>query len=221
MNIAQGLERRLEKLVDGASASVFRGHMHPVDIATRLVRQLEYLAQDTPAGPEVPNAIMVSMNAADLDPHLDRHKLEEELANVATQTARDRGWRMVGAVTITLGTDTSTPRGIIECTGSTQRSLLEPWAQLIAVDGSAVLEVAVNRALIGRDLDCDIRVVNKEVSRHHAVIYTEDGKTFVKDLSSSNGTFVNGVRISAESSPLVAGDAVVLGELSFTFRMVH
>ena len=221
MNIAQGLERRLEKLVDGASASVFRGHMHPVDIATRLVRQLEYLSQDTPAGPVVPNNIVVAMNGADLDPQLDRDELEDELANVVTQTAGDRGWRMIGAVTITLQTDAATPRGIIECTGTTHRSPLEPWSQLIAIDGSAVLEVALNRALIGRDLDCDIRVVNQEVSRHHAVIFRKDGKTFVQDLGSSNGTFVNGIKVSTEPTQLLAGDTVTLGELPFTFRMVR
>ena len=39
MGLARNLERRLEKLVDGLSATVFRGRMHPVDLANRLVRQ--------------------------------------------------------------------------------------------------------------------------------------------------------------------------------------
>ena len=46
MKLARGIEQRLENLVDGVSASVFRGTMHPVTIASRLVRQLEFLAED-------------------------------------------------------------------------------------------------------------------------------------------------------------------------------
>lgn len=221
MNIAQELERRLEKLVDGASASVFRGRMHPVDIATRLVRQLEYLSTDTPAGPQVPNDLMVSMNAADVDPQLDRSALTTELANVLTQTAADRGWRVLGRMYVQLRTDESSPRGIVECTGTPSRSPLDAWCQLIAEDGSAVLAVSLNRTLIGRDLDCDIRVTNQEISRHHAVVFREGGTAFVRDLDSSNGTTVNGIRAVSEPLSLLAGDNIILGDLSFTSRMVN
>ncbi len=220
MNIAQELERRLEKLVDGASASVFRGRMHPVDIATRLVRQLEYLSTDTPAGPQVPNDLAVSMNTADIDPQLDRSALTVELANVLTQTSVDRGWRVLGRMHVELRTDESTPRGIVECTGTASPAPLDTWCQLIADDGSAVLTVALNRTLIGRDLDCDIRVANQEISRHHAVVFREGGTAFVRDLGSSNGTTVNGIPAASKPLSLLAGDNIVLGNLSFTSRMV-
>ncbi|MFV1999968.1 MAG: FhaA domain-containing protein [Acidimicrobiia bacterium] len=220
MNIARELERRLENLVDGASASVFRGRMHPVDIATRVVRQLEYLSTETPAGPQVPNDLMVSMNAADIDPQLDRSALTTELGNVLTQTAADRGWRVLGRMHIQLRSDESTPRGIVECIGTTSRSPLDPWCQLIADDGSAVLAISLNRTLIGRDLDCDIRIANQQISRHHAVVYREGGTAFARDLGSSNGTTVNGIRALSEPVSILAGDNVILGDLSFTSRMV-
>lgn len=221
MNIAQGLERRLENLVDGATASVFRGRMHPVDIATRLVRQLEYLAIDTPAGQQIPNTLVVSMNHADLDPKLDRSALTEELTHVVAQTAADRGWRLLGPVSVELRTEGQTPRGIVESEGTVERTPLQPWSQLIAEDGSAVLEVGLNRTLIGRDLDCDIRIANREISRHHAVVFREGGKAFVKDLGSSNGTTVNGALAHHDPVPLAAGDNLILGDLSFTFRLVR
>jgi len=221
MNIAQELERRLEKLVDGASASVFRGRMHPVDIATRLIRQLEYLATETPAGPQIPNHLIVSMNAADVDPQLDRSALTTELAAVLTQTAADRGWRMLGHMHIQLHTDESAPRGIVECAGTIDRTPMDAWCQLIADDGSAVMAISLNRTLIGRDLDCDIRIANPEISRHHVVVYREGGTVFTRDLGSSNGTTINGFRALSEPMTILAGDNVVLGDLSFTFRMVN
>lgn len=220
MNLARGLERRLEKLVDGASASVFRGRMHPIDIASRLVRQVEFLSTQTPAGTEVPNDLVVRMNAADIDASLDRNQLTKELITVVTETAIERGWRLIGPVQVQIMTSTDVPRGILEAEGTSTAGPVPTWGQLIAKDGSAVLAISINRTLIGRSLDCDIRVANQEVSRHHVVVFREDGITMIEDLDSANGTFVNDVRIAERPISIVTGDAVMLGNLAFTYRPV-
>jgi hypothetical protein len=220
MNLAKGLERRLEKLVDGASASVFRGKMHPIDIASRLVRQVEFLATETVAGIEMPNDLVVRMNSNDIDAELNRSELTNELIAVVTQTAVERGWRFIGPVRVQILTSSDVPRGILEADGTAIASPMPPWGQLVASDGSAVLAISINRTLIGRSLDSDIRVANQEVSRHHAVIFREDGNTMITDLDTANGTFVNSVRIAIDPVPLNAGDAVTLGNLAFTYRPI-
>jgi hypothetical protein len=220
MNLARGLERKLEKLVDGASASVFRGKMHPIDIASRLVRQVEFLSTQTPAGTQVPNDLVVRMNAADIDVTINREHLTKELVTVVTETATERGWRLVGPVQVQIMTSTDVPRGILEAEGTSKAGPMPTWGQLIAIDGSAVLAISINRTLIGRSLDCDIRVANQEVSRHHVVIYREDGVTMIRDLDSANGAFVNEVRIAERPIPIVTGDTVMLGNLAFTYRPI-
>jgi hypothetical protein len=220
MNLARGLERKLEKLVDGASASVFRGKMHPIDIASRLVRQVEFLSTQTPAGTQVPNDLVVRMNAADIDVTINREHLTKELVTVVTETATERGWRLVGPVQVQITTSTDVPRGILEAEGTSKAGPMPTWGQLIAIDGSAVLAISINRTLIGRSLDCDIRVANQEVSRHHVVIYREDGVTMIRDLNSANGAFVNEVRIAERPIPIVTGDTVMLGNLAFTYRPI-
>lgn len=218
MNLAKGLERRLEKFVDGASASVFRGNMHPIDIASRLVRQVEFLSTETAVGTEVPNHLIVRMNTSDIDESVDRDGLINELINVVTETATERGWRLVGPVRIQIMTSSDVPRGILEAEGTRRIEAVPPWGQLIADDGSAVLAVSLNRTLIGRSLDCDIRVANQEMSRHHVIIFREDGNTMITDLGSANGTFVNSVRLADRPVPINAGDTVMFGHLSFTYR---
>ena len=220
MNLARGLEKRLENLVDGASATVFRGRMHPVDIASKVIRQLDFLAVDTVAGPQVPNRLAVTLNPADLDPQADHGKLGTELERVVTDTAFSTGWRFIGPASVELSTDISIPKGVLSCTGEAHRGDLPAWSQIIADDGSAALALSVNRAVIGRDLDCDIRLANQEVSRHHCVVYTQGGSGRLFDLGSSNGTFVNRRRVTKVARTLAPGDSVVLGNLSFTFRMV-
>lgn len=220
MNLARGLEKRLENLVDGVSASLFRGHMHPVTMAGRLIRQLDFLAVETPAGTEIPNDLTIVINPSDLDPSLDVGALESELASVVEDAARTSGWRLVGPVEVHLETSAEVPTGILECAGSSVRGHIEPWGQLIADDGSAIVELGMNRSLIGRALDCDVRFSNSEVSRHHAVIVREGEIASVQDLQSSNGTWVNGVRLDTSPVSVLPGDRVVFGVLPFTFRAV-
>lgn len=220
MNLARGLERRLENLVDGASASVFKGRMHPVDIGSKILRQLDFLAADTAIGPAVPNDLTVTMNSSDIDPAADLAELISELEAVVTVSARDNGWRLVGPVHIEIRTDTSIPRGVLGCSGTNKPGSLPPWAQLIATDGSAVLSISRNRTVIGRDLDCDIRLANEQISRHHALIYIEGLTARILDVGSSNGTFVNNTRVRKKPLQLAPGDSVVLGNLSFTYRPV-
>lgn len=220
MNLARGLERRLEDLVDGVSASLFRGHMHPVTMAGRLLRQLDFLAVETPAGTEIPNELTIVINPADLDPGLDVAALQSELASVVSEAAATNGWRLVGPVAVYLETSTEVPTGILQCAGSMVRGPLPAWGQLIADDGSAIVELAMNRSLIGRALDCDIRFANSEVSRHHAVVSRQGGIAAIEDLASSNGTWVNGVRLDRGSVSILPGDRLVIGVLPFTFRAV-
>jgi RsiW-degrading membrane proteinase PrsW (M82 family) len=72
------------------------------------------------------------------------------------------------------------------------------------------LDGAVLRA--GREPDCDLRLDEPGVSRHHAEFRRQaDGSWTIADLQSTNGTLVNGVRIGAEAVPLHAGDSIQLG----------
>lgn len=45
--------------------------------------------------------------------------------------------------------------------------------------------------LIGRAADCDLKLQNPMVSRHHCILTIQDGHVFVRDLNSINGTGVN------------------------------
>ncbi|MCZ7534289.1 MAG: FHA domain-containing protein [Acidimicrobiia bacterium] len=221
MNLARGLERRLENLVDGASATVFKGRMHPVVIGSKVLRQLDFLVSDSVAGPQIPNDLVVALNPSDIDPDYDRRVLIRELEAVVRESAKENGWRLAGPVSIHVKTDPGIPRGVLGCTGTVTAGPLPAWSQLIADDGSAVLNIAMNRVLIGRGLDCDIRIANEQVSRHHAIIFLDQGSTKLSDLGSSNGTFVNHSRIAGDPLVLRPGDNVLLGDLSFTYRPVN
>jgi len=64
--------------------------------------------------------------------------------------------------------------------------------------------------LIGRAPECGIVLPDASISRRHARLFARDGRWFVEDLGSRNGTAVNGVRILREVR-LEAGTSIVLG----------
>jgi predicted component of type VI protein secretion system len=72
-----------------------------------------------------------------------------------------------------------------------------------------------DRIVIGRKVNCDLRIPLTAVSRQHCEITIEDGRVSVKDLGSSNGTYHNSVRIQEEAF-LAAGDELVVGPVVFT-----
>lgn len=64
---------------------------------------------------------------------------------------------------------------------------------------------------IGRNAGNDLVIVDPEVSRRHAHVLRREGQFTVEDLGSTNGTFVNGVRVSTET-PLRDGDTIDLAD---------
>ena len=73
----------------------------------------------------------------------------------------------------------------------------------------------VAKITIGRESDNDVVVDNKLASRHHAVIQKIKDAYFVKDTNSTNGTFINGVKIPADKYvKLNPGDKISIGNMS-------
>ena len=70
--------------------------------------------------------------------------------------------------------------------------------------------------LLGRGTDCDLRLVDPGVSRHHAELRVENDQVVLVDLGSTNGTFVNGQPIRRVA--LTDGTHVSLGRTTLIFR---
>ncbi|MBN1438632.1 MAG: FHA domain-containing protein, partial [Anaerolineales bacterium] len=71
--------------------------------------------------------------------------------------------------------------------------------------------------VIGRAPDCQIQIEQPGVSRRHAQFEISGDKVLLKDLESSNGTFVNGLRIQVPTE-LSDGDQIRIQDNLFTYR---
>jgi hypothetical protein len=91
----------------------------------------------------------------------------------------------------------------------TQRPITNEYPVLVALQGP--LEgrrwLIKNSLEIGRDVDCDITIEDRQVSRHHARVFIRDGSVHFLDLGSKNGTFFDGEPIGGEIR-LSDGDSI-------------
>ena len=114
-------------------------------------------------------------------------------------------------------TQALTPQEITDLGGVEELGLEGPALVVRAGGGRAgeSFRPAGARTRIGRSPDCDIFLDDVTVSRNHAVLVEEEGKFFVEDQSSLNGTFVNRRRI--DRAPLEEGDELQVGKYRLTF----
>lgn len=80
-------------------------------------------------------------------------------------------------------------------------------------EGKAI-PITLAQFLIGRDPQCQLRPASASISKRHCAILVRSGKVFVRDLDSTNGTFVNETPVKGEVE-LHHDDKLKIGPLLF------
>lgn len=80
------------------------------------------------------------------------------------------------------------------------------------------LEIKLPQFLVGRDAQCHLRPASPLISKRHCAILQKDGKAFVRDFDSTNGTFVNDEPVKGERE-LLNGDQLKIGPILFGVRL--
>src|ERR1700742_3377776 len=70
---------------------------------------------------------------------------------------------------------------------------------------------------IGRSKDADVQIEDRYASSIHARLFSREGRHFVEDMKSTNGTLLNGGALNGEAE-LVDGDTVQIGDTVFRFE---
>ena len=93
----------------------------------------------------------------------------------------------------------------------------EPPRLIATNNGTVMQDLTMDkaRALIGRSEHNDISINSRFISRHHALLVRHGAATFLMDLNSSNGTYVNSKRVS--NHVLIHEDVIKLGHHSIKF----
>ena len=234
------VERFFERLVERPSARLFRTKLQPLQILRRIERAMEAERGAEGRRGLVPDQFVVHLHPVDLAALLPADEVAGELASGALTFARSHGYALRDRPRVTLQPDPSLRPGEVEV-DATVSPVPEAPAGEHAVDaGTRVFEVPVVRSPdaiievrepnkpprrvpatgapihIGRSPDCELVLRDTRVSRRHARVSARDGVLVLTDLGSTNGTRVNGHRVT--EVVLGAGDRIVVGETVLTIE---
>ncbi|HEY7480606.1 MAG TPA: adenylate/guanylate cyclase domain-containing protein, partial [Gemmatimonadales bacterium] len=95
-----------------------------------------------------------------------------------------------------------------------------PSFRLVSSSGDQSFELPPGRSLVvGRGVATDIAIYDPTISRRHAELTAHGDAVELRDLGSSNGTCINGSRVSR--GKLVANDSVTFGKVTYRIREVR
>ena len=80
-----------------------------------------------------------------------------------------------------------------------------------------VLDIKLPQFLIGRDPQCNLRPASPLISKRHCALIVRDGKAFIRDFGSMNGTYLNDQRVEGEKE-LKNDDQLKVGPIHFAVR---
>ncbi|MFP4249658.1 MAG: FhaA domain-containing protein [Armatimonadota bacterium] len=215
MAFLRRLEDTLASVIDGGLARLDGSGVHPMEIARRLQTEMaenRLLGTDVPYAP---NRFTVTLGDRDFA-HFGEvaDEIGEQIAESLEDYAEEQGWAFGDRVRVTIEGGGRDGRIAVEHTLDDAA----PGARLqivAGVPGGGSFDVA-ERAVIGRDPGCEITLDEPAVSRRHAQIeWTYEGYV-LRDLGSSNGTFVNSVEIA--EALLSEDDLIEVGLVQMRFR---
>ena len=234
MRAMSRVERFFERLVERPSARLFGTRLQPIQVLRRIERAMDAERGADGRPGHVPDRFTVRLNPGDLATLQPLEDVAAELASGALQFARGHGYALNDRPRVTLRGDAMLQPGEVEVEASVSADSA-PAAEPGGVDGGTrVFEVPVVRApevvvevtepgrpprrlpisgapvRIGRAPECELVLRDTRVSRRHARLHARNGVLVLTDLGSTNGTQVNGHRVT--EMVLGAGDRIQIGD---------
>ena len=221
--------------------------IRPIEMGRRLLGVVDaQVADDTKAIPHAYTVVLHPDDRAAFSEV--ETELVRELAEVVTQHSERESYRLAEPAVVVLRDDNDAKRGSITVlpslvsakqpvTATTPNStdrdeavMVQPIAASMstpvagAITSAIVLEdgtrhvLDTERVTIGRQSGCTITIRDTNVSREHAQLRRRPNGWTIRDLGSTNGTKLNGVRVESEQM-LANGDVIMLGAMKVTFEI--
>lgn len=276
MGVLRKSESRIQRAFEGLFGRTFKSHVQPVELAQKLVKEMEENKVALLSRTYVPNHFSIYLCPQDRQ-HFGEYEdsLVEELQTHLLQHARRQKYDLVGPPEVVFAVDAALklgffgvraepvrPSGVaapsrVAATPREAPPAARPVTSIVAPASSAApapggsarsvgqqtqgisADVAANlrlarrtlqlafggasrefqqsRIVLGRGRDADLQLDDPNVSRMHAVLYWEEDRVYVKDLGSTNGTFVNSRPVI--SGPVEDGDVIGVGSIKISLRV--
>ncbi len=218
MGLLDNFERGLERVVNGAFAKTFKSGLQPIEITSALRRELDttaaVVARDRIL---VPNSFTVRLNHTDYERMVALGQtLIDELTQLVQQHATAQRYSFSGGISISLHDDRSLTQGMIEISSVNVKGTVA-WTPILDIAGKRY-PLTHSHTVIGRGSDADITVDDSGISRKHVEILWDGTRAQVNDLGSTNGSMLDGRRVT--KAPLPPDSVIDIGRTRIVFRVL-
>ncbi|MDN3495054.1 DUF3662 and FHA domain-containing protein [Planococcus sp. APC 4015] len=218
MGLLDSFEKGLERAVNSAFAKTFRSGIQPVEIASALRSELDKKAAVVSRDRILaPNTFTVHLSPADDEKMAALGSaLGEELHTLVEKHAKKQGYSFAGPVSISMLRDEQQATGTLRVETSSAQGKVA-WRGVVDVEGRRH-PLVKSRTVIGRGSDADITISDAGTSRKHVEILWDGERAMVRDMNSTNGTLLNGVKVA--EAPLAPDSTVRIGRTDIVFHIV-
>lgn len=217
MGLLDKFERGLERVVNGAFAKTFRSGVEPVEIAAALRRELDTKARVVSRERIlVPNVLQVRLSEED---EAEMRSLGDTLVDELTQSlhkhASANGYSFAAPLVIQIETSEKLTKGMLEVDSRAAKGEVA-WQAVIDIKGNRH-RLRKGATIVGRGSDCDITIDDAGASRKHVEIIWDGDRAQVSDLGSTNGTKLNGKKLT---KALLEPDSIIdIGSTRLVYRV--
>lgn len=218
MGLLDSFERGLERAVNGAFAKTFKSGLQPVEITSALRRELDtkaaVVARDRIL---VPNDFTVMLASGDFERMIALgDTLIDELTKLVQQHAAAQHYSFAGGILIRCERGPSLSQGMVEIVSRSAQGAVS-WNPVVEIAGKRY-PLTRSRTVIGRGTDADITVDDTGISRRHVEILWDGKRAQVNDLGSTNGSRLNGHKVS--TAPLAPDSVIEIGRTRILFSVL-
>ena len=205
-------------MVEGVFARAFKSGLRPVELGRRIMREMDDRQSVGVRGTSIaPNQFLIEVSRSDHDEFADvQEALVRELCDAAREHARDEGYSFMGPVEVELNVSDALHTGQFRINARMKEAPGGAGAGSLVLPNGQRFTLGEHLVSIGRRPECNIVLGDPKVSREHAEIRPQGDGYVVVDLGSTNGTLVNGVRITERV--LRDGDEMRFGSTQIRFE---
>ncbi len=236
MGILSDFEDRIGASIEGLFAGAFRSPVQPAELAKTLGRAMDDGRVVGVGKVYAPVAYTIALSPEDNDQFgTFKPTLGGELATYLTDHAREHGYALPARpsvtfivhddlrlgrfrVSATLAEEDADPDNPSAAIPPRRRPTISPAGIATVTVGEFAHDVALRgeQVVVGRLSDCQVRLVDANVSRRHAAFIRIDDGWAIEDLESTNGTRLNGQPVTR--ARLRDGDVIEIGVTQFVYH---
>lgn len=197
---------------------MFKSGLRPIELGRRLAREMDVNRSIGVRGrPIAPNAFTIHLNQSDHDRFAEiGDALTRELGDAAREHGHDEGYSFMGPISVELIVDPKVHAGEFRIDARMKEGPGGVGAGSLLLPNNDRFLLGEQVVVLGRLPDCDITLNDTNVSRRHAEIRAVGDRFYLVDLGSTNGSKVNGQRVSERE--LVDGDELSFGSIRLIFQ---